>query len=166
MFLRKPAFVVLTALGVLLTGCPERSGDADQYTRDGNLYLDNGNYSLAEATFDKALRQNPGTAGLLMSRGTARMLQEKYGEAMADYDAALEIDPGFASAYANRGILRDRRGDTEGAIADYRRALDLDPELGKGPSIWKRIISNPSTDTIGGRMRYLLSLQEGAPASP
>ena len=166
MRLRGTTFGLLAVLGFLLAGCPARMDDVEKYTHDGNTYLDNGSYAKAEAAFDTALEHQPGDAGLRMNRGNARMLQEKYTEALADYEAALAIDPDFASAYANRGILRDHRGDLQGAIADYRRALELDPELGKGPSIWQRIIGNPSTDTISGRMHYLLSLQEGAPNQP
>ena len=156
----------LLALGLLLAGCPARMTDVEKHSKDGADYMKKGSYAKAEEAFDRAIELSPGGAGLLMNRANARMLQENYDDALADYDAALATDPEFAKGYANRGILRDHMGDTPGAIADYRRALELDPKLAKGPSIWKRIIGNPSTDTISGRMHYLLSLQEGEPAAP
>lgn len=160
------ALGLLLVLGCLLAGCPARMDDVEKFTRDGNILLDNGRYAEAEALFHRALEQRPDAPGLRTNRGNARMLQGNHAGARADFDAALAADPGFALAYANRGILRDRTGDTPGAIADYRRALELDPGLGEGPGIWERIIGNPSTDTIRGRMEYLMSRQRGGRAAP
>ncbi len=159
MFRSLPAWLVVVTTALVLAGCPPRLEEGERLIKDGNEYFKAKSYQRADDAFSRALELRPREVGVWVNRGNTRKMMGNPEGALEDYAAALALDPGFAPAWANRGILRDELGDTEGAMEDYRKALELDPDLGKPPSVWRRIVYNPPTQTIKTRLEYLEAVQ-------
>jgi Flp pilus assembly protein TadD len=78
---------------------------------------------------DRAIRQAPGTARYLESRGLVRLRRQEYDQALTDYDAALKLTPTSAWGLLGRGIGRLHTGRTLEGQADIAAATRIDPEL-------------------------------------
>ena len=124
---------------------------------EGNTLFEDGEYARALASYDEALKENPGHIHAL--RGRARSLMElgRSAEAMAAFDDAIARAPDFGATYANRGVLNDRLGHYQKAIEDYEHALALDPELAEGPHWLTRFLRNQAEKPpgIAERAAYL-----------
>jgi tetratricopeptide (TPR) repeat protein len=90
-----------------------------------HLY-ENGDYKLAIADFDEAIKIKP-QASFLTNRGDAYQALKDYDRAITDYAAALKLDAKFQRAYNNRGAAWRKKGDRTRALQDYAEAIRLDP---------------------------------------
>src|SRR5689334_20536903 len=89
-------------------------------------------YTEAEAAFSELLKSIPGTPGLLLKRGSIRMVLGRYTDARTDLEAASAVEPAngsVATAYAQLGILDHIEGRYVNAIHHLRIALELNQQI-------------------------------------
>jgi tetratricopeptide (TPR) repeat protein len=100
------------------------------YNLRGSAYYDKGEYDIAIADFNDALRMGGPQAGMIYhNRGNAWRGKGDYAKAIADYDASIKNDPKAKFSYQNRGVSKMALGDLDGALADINEAIRLDPAL-------------------------------------
>jgi len=68
----------------------------EEFLERGNRYYTNGNFDLAIADLNEAIRLNPKDAISYTFRGVAYLMKKNYDRAIADFEAALRIDPNDA----------------------------------------------------------------------
>jgi tetratricopeptide (TPR) repeat protein len=92
-----------------------------------------GQYDLAIADCDAALKLSPQAPFAFGNRGTAYLHQGQYERAIADYDRSIALfaarGSGGAEFYFGRAIAYSRLGQKERAEADFRRAVALEPDI-------------------------------------
>jgi tetratricopeptide (TPR) repeat protein len=104
--------------------------DVAIYNLRGSAYYDKGEYDIAIADFNDALRTGSPQAGIVYhNRGNAYRSKGDYTKAIADYNAAIKFDPKGALSWQNRGASKQALGDLDGALADINEAIRLDPAL-------------------------------------
>lgn len=88
-------------------------------------YNDKGEYDLALADLNEAIRLDPTNGNAFGNRGNTYNYLEKTDEAIADYAAALRLAPD-AHFYAVRGTAYYKKRDYDRAIEDENNAIRLD----------------------------------------
>ncbi|MBR1277602.1 caspase family protein [Bradyrhizobium sp. AUGA SZCCT0283] len=99
------------------------------YNLRGSAYYDRGEYDIAIADFNDALRIGPPSGIIFHNRGNAWRSKGEYAKAIADYDQSIKSDPKSVFSWQNRGISKRALGDLDGALADINEAIRLDPTL-------------------------------------
>ncbi|MEY9459107.1 tetratricopeptide (TPR) repeat protein [Bradyrhizobium ottawaense] len=99
------------------------------YNLRGSAYYDKGDYDIAIADFDDALKLGPPSGIIFHNRGNAWRGKHDYAKAIADYDMSIKADPKSAFSFQNRGISKQALGDLDDALADINQAIRLDPSL-------------------------------------
>ncbi|MCK1716121.1 MULTISPECIES: caspase family protein [unclassified Bradyrhizobium] len=99
------------------------------YDLRGSAYYDRGEYDIAIADFDDALKVGPPDGTIFHNRGNAWRGKGNYTKAIADYDATIKLEPKSAFSFQNRGIAKAALGELDGALADINQAIRLDPTL-------------------------------------
>jgi tetratricopeptide (TPR) repeat protein len=89
-------------------------------------YTRKGDFTVAIATFTKALAAYPGDVQDYLSRGAAYIVTGKTDLGLADYDKAVALEP--KHNYLMRAIAYDRLKKYELALADCEAALKLTPD--------------------------------------
>jgi tetratricopeptide (TPR) repeat protein len=105
--------------------------DQALYNLRGSAYFDKGEYDIAIADFNDALRSGPPNGSIYHNRGNAFRGKGDYAKAIADYDSANRLSPN-AYSLLNRGLSKQALGDLDGALADINEAIRLDPSLPSG----------------------------------
>ncbi|MBR0713107.1 caspase family protein [Bradyrhizobium liaoningense] len=98
------------------------------YNQRGAAYYNKGEYDIAIADYDDALKLGPPNSTIHHNRGNAWRVKGDYAKAIADYDDSIKISPS-ALSFQNRGISKQALGDLDGALADINQAIRLDPML-------------------------------------
>lgn len=110
-----------------------RRGVAHRYV--GHLHGDQGEYRLAVADLDRAVRLNPNFVQALYDRGLLLWRELDDGpQAVRDLTAVIELDPERVEAWFNRAFARQLIGDTAGSLADLAHYL----ACGSDP-MWREI---------------------------
>jgi tetratricopeptide (TPR) repeat protein len=105
--------------------------DQALYNLRGSAYFDKGEYDIAIADFNDALRSGPPNGSIFHNRGNAYRGKGDYTKAIADYDSANRLSPN-AYSLLNRGLSKQALGDLDAALADINDAIRLDPSLPSG----------------------------------
>jgi tetratricopeptide (TPR) repeat protein len=87
-------------------------------------------FSKSESLFSKILSKTPHHKQALVSRGAARLNDERPDVAIEDFNRAIEVDPSYARAFHLRGLAHEKQGHHPAAIDDFVRALKIDPDYG------------------------------------
>ena len=103
--------------------------DVALYNLRGSAYFDKGEYDIANADFNDAIRIGPPSGIVFHNRGNAFRSKGDYAKAIADYDSAITLGPKDAFTYKNRGSAKQALGDLDGALADINEAIRLNPAL-------------------------------------
>lgn len=101
----------------------------DHYTQ-GMAAFAKGDFSTCESHFSKILSKIPDHKQALVSRGAARLNDERHAGAIEDFNRAIELDESYARAFHLRGLAHEKGGDHDSAIDDFNRALEIDPDYG------------------------------------
>jgi protein O-GlcNAc transferase len=111
---------------------PQRAGptpaQADATYNYANALQRLGQFELAVAHYDRALKLRPKWPEALMNRGVALQALNRPDDALASYERALAIRPTFALALSNRGNALCSLGRFQQALMSYDQALVLQPE--------------------------------------
>ncbi|MGJ4947836.1 caspase family protein [Bradyrhizobium sp. HKCCYLS20291] len=99
------------------------------YNLRGSAYYDKGEYEIATADFNDAIKSGPPSGTLFHNRGNAYRGIGDYTKAIADYAEAIRLTPTSALSWQNRGISKEATGDLDGALTDINEAIRLDPAL-------------------------------------
>jgi len=73
------------------------------YNLRGSAYYDKGEYDIAIADFNDALRIGPPSGIIYHNRGNSFRSRRDYAKAIDDYDEAIRLGPKDAYTYQNRG---------------------------------------------------------------
>jgi tetratricopeptide (TPR) repeat protein len=103
--------------------------DVALYNLRGSAYYDKGEYDIAIADFNDAIRIGPPSGIVFHNRGNAFRSRGDYAKAIADYDQAIKLGPKDAFTYQNRSSAKQALGDLDGALADINEAIRLNPAL-------------------------------------
>ncbi|WP_257168508.1 caspase family protein [Bradyrhizobium sp. SRS-191] len=99
------------------------------YNLRGSAYYDKGEYEIAIADFNDALKSGPPSGTIFHNRGNAYRGSGDFAKAIADYGEAIRLTPKSALSWQNRGISKQATGDLDGALTDINEAIRLDPGL-------------------------------------
>ena len=105
--------------------------EAEAHNRAGESYYEDGQYELAIAEYDKAIRIEPKYCLPYANRGAAHYFLEQYEHALKDYDKAIELAPlekNAADGYHLRGAVFLKLGQYQQAIPEYDKAIQLNPD--------------------------------------
>ena len=98
---------------------------ANQYYKNGESALRDGNWELSESYYDSCISISPRYFEAYYSRAIARENQENFEGAISDYGSMLHLNPEFTEALWSRGILRYQIGHYELANEDFYKLLEL-----------------------------------------
>jgi tetratricopeptide (TPR) repeat protein len=98
----------------------------------GSAFFQRGYYDQAEATFQRALRDDPLSAEAQYGLGSVYLKQGKNAEARASFEQVLKLTAGYPdtvpNAWNNLGLLATREGRTADAIGYFQEALRASPD--------------------------------------
>lgn len=112
-------------------------------------------------TLDRALRQAPDDAGLLLERAAFNRRRKELGDAELDVRRVLKADPRHAAALLELGLVQMRRGVAADAAETLRRYADMRPQ---DPAAWFHVgeALNQAGDLAGAldALRRAVALDE------
>ena len=126
---------LFVSLAVVVLGClavPAKAQDVVDYKNRGDDWFNKGEYDMAIANYDQALRlldpsDAANIAAVYSNRADAWEKKGEYDKAIADCNQALVVNPSFFYAYNNRAIAWNEKGEYDKAIADCNQALAINP---------------------------------------
>lgn len=104
---------------------------AANYISRANVRVVKGEFDVAIADLNEAIRLDPSDGLSYVNRGVAWRGKRKYDQAVADFNEAIRLDPKYAPAHNNRGRAWRDKGEYGKAIADFDEAIRLDPKDAK-----------------------------------
>ena len=114
---------------VIQSGTEGQGRLATAYNNRGFALLDRGDYDLALADFDAAIKLNPSEAGYFYNRANSLLAKNENDRAIVDFDQAIKLNAKLSQAYAGRGRAYANKREFDRAIADLSQAIRLDPKL-------------------------------------
>lgn len=100
---------------------------ADGYITRGNSRLNNREYDLAIADFDKAIEIDPTAAMAFADRGMANLWKRNLELARKDLDAAYALNPRNPVVFRGRGVLALYADDLAAAVEAFAISLEIEP---------------------------------------
>jgi len=97
--------------------------------RRGDAYADIGDFDLAMADFEAALRIDPKYAEGYNGRGRVYLARKDEDRALGEFETAIRLDPKNPWPHNNSGVAYFAKGDTTHAIAEYGEAIRIDPTI-------------------------------------
>lgn len=91
-----------------------------------------GEYDLAVADCDQAIRLDPRMGNAFANRCVANNYKGNYDLAIGDCDQAIRLNPQNATNYSNRCLAQTYKGNYELAMADCDQAIRLSPQSATG----------------------------------
>ena len=98
----------------------------------GFAYASKGQWDIAMAEYQAALRLKPYFVDAHNNVGTAFQAKGQLDMAIAEYQTALRLNPNFVEAYYNLGSAYAAKGQLDMAMAEYQTALRLKPDFAEG----------------------------------
>ena len=96
------------------------------HLNEGTLYFSEGLYARAEASFLKALEQDPESPTVHLNLGSTRVKLGRLPQARIDLLEAIRLDPELALAWFDLGVIEAQEGADDEAVLCYDRALEID----------------------------------------
>lgn len=92
-----------------------------------DIYMEQGDTTLAIEWIDKALNIDPYDAALHHTKGLFLSRQALYEDAEEQFNAAIYLNPNRSQFYINRAMARYYQNNLRGAMSDYDMAINIDP---------------------------------------
>ena len=108
--------------------CDTKEIKRDRFFLQGNVALDEREYSQAITHFSNALKVDPDFAMAYNNRGVAKMEDNRPFEAIQDYNQAILIDPSYWEAISNRSNAYEQTLQYEKSLADVMLLTDQFPD--------------------------------------
>ncbi|HVJ51684.1 MAG TPA: aspartyl protease family protein [Aliidongia sp.] len=93
----------------------------------GYAHEHKGEYELALADEDQAIKLDPRSWSAYWTRGSTQIMKGAYADAVRDLGQAIAINPKYARLYIARGLSDAKLGDWQQAVVDYTRGVELAP---------------------------------------
>ena len=114
-----------------------------------------GNFGLARANYEHALKLDKNYAEAINNIGTVFYAQKKYRTAINRYKRAIELAPNRASFWSNLGTAYYSQGKFPEMMEAYNKAIALDPDVFEH----RGIVGTEMQDrTVADRARYHFEL--------
>ncbi|MBV8315143.1 MAG: tetratricopeptide repeat protein [Planctomycetaceae bacterium] len=106
------------------------SGVASHYLHRGSVWDAKGEYDIALADYNEAIRLDPNLAVAYTNRGVAWGHKQEYDKALADYNEAIRLDPQDTSAHNGRAWVwatspEEKYRDGKRAVESATRGCEL-----------------------------------------
>jgi tetratricopeptide (TPR) repeat protein len=102
------------------------------YLSLGSVYFQRGYFEQAEASFSRALRDDPQSAEALYGLGSVYLNQQKTAQAQENFERAVKLRASYPdtlpNAWNNLGLIAAREKRTDEAIGYFQEALKLSPD--------------------------------------
>jgi len=108
-----------------------RTSAETAYNNLGALYQEQGEYSMAVAEYENAIKANPNFPIAYNNLGITYKRMGNAVRAEENYRKAISLDSRYVDAYYNLGLLYMDKGDFQGAAGMFRKALAVNPYYGK-----------------------------------
>lgn len=105
------------------------SPQVDALILQGAEAVNDGDYDLALAVFDRVVQLNPNFAEGWNMRATVHFLREDYGAAIADIQRVLILEPRHFGALAGLGRIFLELDEERAALSAFEAALAINPHL-------------------------------------
>ncbi len=146
---------------------PKAAGtnEAQAYFNRGTVHVSKGEFDLAVASYDEAIRLNPEYAFAYYNRGMAQFHNGNNEHAIADYTDAIRLRPQYANAYHARANAYYRMGLFAEAGDDYEATIRIRPDNVEAYNnfAWLLATAPSPSDRDGGRAvtlaRHAVSLR-------
>jgi Tfp pilus assembly protein PilF len=89
----------------------------------GISQLEAGDYLGARASFEQAVRLDPGRTTYRNALGLANLHLGRLPQAIESFREAVRLNPKFSDAYNNLGVALAQSGEWEGAMAAFEKVL-------------------------------------------
>ena len=89
----------------------------------------------AEAVWETAIRDHPGSAYAWIGRGSYRAERGRLAPAENDFRAAIRLAPDNVDAWTNLGVVLNRLGRPGEAVPAWRRAAAIEPR-----AVWPKLL--------------------------
>ena len=109
----------------------ELNADANNYRFLASLYKREGDKEKAFATLEKAAKEHPDNADIIIDQLNYFIEDGKLDQAIDKIDKAIELQPENDMLYFIKGNAYDKSGDVENAIIEYEKAIKINPENDK-----------------------------------
>jgi tetratricopeptide (TPR) repeat protein len=119
----------------------------------GYQHAQAGRFDLALASYDKALRANPGDPVVLSLVGGVYMRQRRLPEAIAAYRDAVTSMPNSAQHNINLGVALAQTGQVDEGLRYLRQAIELEPDNAEAHANLATALS-AREDWAGARRHY------------
>lgn len=127
---------LLLSLSMLLFGCaplvlmptPEETQQANALIDQGTLFLREGDFEQAKASYQMSLELAP-SAAALDGLGCVALRRKDYKTAESYFDKAIEFDPLYIQSLGNKALLHEERGELAEAEALFQQAALLAPNI-------------------------------------
>jgi Flp pilus assembly protein TadD len=120
------------ALALPFPGNSETYQFGRNYLSLGSAFFQRGYYDQAEASFQRALRDDPSSAEAQYGLGSVYLKQEKNAEARSSFERSLKLTASYPdtvpNAWNNLGLLATRDGRTAEAVGFFQEALRVSPD--------------------------------------
>jgi tetratricopeptide (TPR) repeat protein len=109
------------------------------YNMRGSAYYDKGEYDIAIADFNDALRIGPPSGIIFHNRGNALRSKGDFAHAIADYDEAIRLNPKEAYSYQNRSSAKQATRPPQTSLATCPKLPALHrPRVSASPTVLPR----------------------------
>ncbi len=115
----------------------------------------------ADAVWETAIRDHPGSAHAWIGRGAYRADQSQVLAAEGDFREAIRLDPGNVEAWTNLGVVLNRLGRPQEALPAWARAAALEPR-----AVWPKLLIARDLSRRGDRARAAALYDEAIRLKP
>jgi len=103
--------------------------DEVQITTEANALKEKGDFKVAQAKYDEAIRMNPNSEIAWANKGLAFFQRQDYQNALKCFEKWTEIRPRLPVAWEQRGRTLIHLGNFGNALECLQKAVDLGPEV-------------------------------------
>lgn len=124
--------IIVCLIPFLLSGCAvfniTKAPNAEDFTRQARVYLDEGLTDSALASFGMAIEMDPAFVPAHVGMGSVYQVYGNFELALRCFERAIDLDPNAYEPRYRYGWVKHITGDLDRAIESYLRALAISPD--------------------------------------